>query len=56
MLYNNVLELIGNIFVVRLNNLGCINGCFNIYVKLEKVNLVGSIKDRVVYEMLEGLE
>ncbi len=35
MLYNNALELIGNTPVVRLNNLGCTNGCSNIYVKLE---------------------
>ncbi|EQF25324.1 cysteine synthase A [Clostridioides difficile CD160] len=56
MLYNNALELIGNTPVVRLSNLGCTNGCFNIYVKLEKVNPAGSIKDRAVYEMLEGLE
>ena len=56
MLYNNALELIGNTPVVRLNNLGCTNGCSNIYVKLEKVNPAGSIKDRAVYEMLEGLE
>ncbi|HBH2659445.1 TPA: cysteine synthase A [Clostridioides difficile] len=56
MLYNNALELIGNTPVVRLNNLGCTNECSNIYVKLEKVNPAGSIKDRAVYEMLEGLE
>ncbi|MBY2430765.1 cysteine synthase A [Clostridioides difficile] len=56
MLYNNALELIGNTPVVRLNNLDCTNGCSNIYVKLEKVNPAGSIKDRAVYEMLEGLE
>ncbi|HBG2784725.1 TPA: cysteine synthase A [Clostridioides difficile] len=56
MLYNNALELIGSTPVVRLNNLGCTNGCSNIYVKLEKVNPAGSIKDRAVYEMLEGLE
>lgn len=56
MLYNNALELIGNTPAVRLNNLGCTNGCSNIYVKLEKVNPAGSIKDRAVYEMLEGLE
>lgn len=52
MIYNNVVELIGNTPMLKINNLGV----EDVYVKLEKVNPGGSIKDRAVYEMIEGLE
>ena len=52
MINNNVLDMIGNTPMIKLNNIG--NS--NIYVKLEKYNLVGSIKDRAVYYMVENLE
>lgn len=52
MIYNNVVDLIGNTPMLKLNNLG-VEG---LYVKLEKVNPGGSIKDRAVYEMINGLE
>ncbi|WP_344743428.1 pyridoxal-phosphate dependent enzyme, partial [Asaccharospora irregularis] len=52
MIYNNVVDLIGNTPMLKLNNLGV----EDLYVKLEKVNPGGSIKDRAVYEMINGLE
>ena len=52
MINNNVLDMIGNTPMIKLNNIG--NS--NLYVKLEKHNLAGSIKDRAVYYMGENLE
>lgn len=52
MVNENILSMIGNTPMVRLNNIG--NS--NIYVKLEKYNPAGSVKDRAVYFMIEGLE
>lgn len=52
MINNNVLDMIGNTPMVNLYNIG--RG--NIYVKLEKYNPAGSIKDRAVYYMVENLE
>lgn len=54
MIYENILELIGNTPVVKLN--------FNeeniadIYVKLEKFNIGGSVKDRAALGMIEAAE
>ena len=52
MINNNVLDMIGNAPMIKLNNIG--NS--NIYVKLAKYNPAGSIKDRAVYYMVENLE
>ena len=52
MIFDNVLTLIGNTPMVRLENLGY----QNIYVKLEKNNPGGSIKDRVAYHMIKFAE
>lgn len=52
MVNNNVLDMIGNTPMIKLNNIG--NS--NLYVKLEKYNPAGSIKDRAVYYMVENLE
>lgn len=52
MINNNVLDMIGNTPMVNLYNIG--RG--NIYVKLEKYNPAGSIKDRAAYYMVENLE
>lgn len=52
MVNENILSMIGNTPMVKLNNLG--NS--NVYVKLEKYNPAGSVKDRAVYFMIEGLE
>lgn len=46
----NILDTIGNTRLVRLKNIG--NG--NIYVKVEKENATGSIKDRAALEMIRG--
>lgn len=46
----NILDTIGNTRLVRLKNIG--NG--NIYVKVEKENATGSIKDRAALEMIKG--
>lgn len=45
-----ILDTIGNTRLVRLKNIG--NG--NIYVKVEKENATGSIKDRAALEMIKG--
>ncbi|WP_396133367.1 pyridoxal-phosphate dependent enzyme, partial [Faecalibacillus intestinalis] len=50
MLYNNVLDLIGKTPIVKLNNIQSEN---NIFLKLEKYNIGGSIKDRAVLGMIE---
>lgn len=50
MLYKNLLDLIGNTPLYRLNQFP------NIYVKLEKFNLGGSIKDRIALEIIENAE
>ena len=52
MINNNVLDMIGDTPMIKLNNIG--NS--NLYVKLEKYNPAGSIKDRAVYYMVENLE
>lgn len=52
MIYNNVLELIGKTPILKLNNIQDNN---NIYLKLEKYNSGGSIKDRAVLGMIEDL-
>lgn len=54
MIYNNVLDLIGNTPVIKLN--------FNdedmadVYIKLEKFNIGGSVKDRAALGMIEAAE
>ncbi|MDR1773376.1 MAG: cysteine synthase A [Clostridioides sp.] len=51
MIYKNVIELIGKTPFYNLSNLN-----ENVFVKLEKTNPGGSVKDRAVLGMLEGLE
>jgi cysteine synthase A len=51
----NVLELIGQTPVVKLNNMGLTNGA-KVYVKLEGFNPAGSIKDRPGLYMIEKAE
>ena len=53
MIYNNILELIGKTPILKLNNIQ--NNNNNIYLKLEKYNSGGSIKDRAVLGMIEDL-
>ena len=52
MIYKNALELIGNTPMVSLESIGF----ENVYVKLEKYNPGGSIKDRRALSMIEGAE
>lgn len=54
MLYNNVLGLVGNTPLVKLNKIS--EGLkANIYLKIEKNNLSGSIKDRASLQMIQDL-
>ena len=52
MIYQNLTELIGKTPVVKLNKLFKYN---NVYAKLEKYNISGSVKDRAVYQILIDL-
>ena len=52
MIYKNAIELIGNTPTVSLESIGF----ENVYVKLEKYNPGGSIKDRIALSMIEGAE
>lgn len=52
MIYKNGLELIGNTPIISLDGIGY----ENVYVKLEKYNPGGSIKDRIALSMIEGAE
>jgi len=54
MRFNNILETIGNTPLVRINNL--FSGEYEVYVKLEKTNPGGSIKDRIALSMVEDAE
>ena len=51
MIYNNILELIGNTPIVKLNKIGKNLKC-NLFVKCEFFNAGGSIKDRIGYNMV----
>lgn len=51
MIYNNILDAMGNTPVIRLNKL-CEKGCADILVKFEGLNVGGSIKTRTAYNMI----
>lgn len=53
-IYENMLELIGNTPLVRLNRIN--NGCAEIVIKKESSNPGGSIKDRPAYAMIQEAE
>ena len=55
MIYENILELIGNTPVVKLN-LEKEENIADVYIKLEKYNLGGSVKDRAALGMIEAAE
>jgi cysteine synthase B len=55
MIYNNILESIGNTPMVKINLLNRKKGV-NIYAKLEGVNPGGSIKDRIALKMISQAE
>ena len=52
--YNNILELIGNTPIVKINKLN--TGLANIFAKIESFNPTGSIKDRAALSMIEDAE
>ncbi|OQY40665.1 MAG: cysteine synthase A [Fusobacteriia bacterium 4572_74] len=52
-MYENIVELIGNTPMVRLKKE---KGLADIYVKLEKFNPSGSVKDRAAYQMIIDAE
>lgn len=53
-IFNNVLEMVGNTPMVRVNNLD--TGPCELYLKLELQNPGGSIKDRIAVEMIDAAE
>jgi cysteine synthase len=55
MIANNMLELIGNTPMVKINNMVS-KPRIDIYLKLEKFNPGGSIKDRIAKYMIENAE
>ncbi len=55
MLYQNILETIGNTPIVKINKINP-NQKVNIYIKLEGQNPGGSVKDRIAISMIEDAE
>jgi cysteine synthase B len=55
MIYENILQTIGNTPLVRINKLNP-NKNVSIYVKIEGNNPTGSIKDRIALKMIEQAE
>jgi cysteine synthase len=55
MIARNILDLIGNTPMVKINNLHA-NPNMEMYVKLEKFNIGGSVKDRIAKYMIEQAE
>ena len=52
--YDNILETIGNTPLVRLNRLAPQG--VNVYVKVESMNPMGSVKDRMARAVIEHAE
>ena len=55
MIYESILDLIGNTPMVRINSLNT-NKKLEMYLKLEKFNATGSVKDRIAKYMIESAE
>ena len=55
-IFNNVLEMIGNTPMVKLNNIFSDYPEADIYAKIEFVNPGGSMKDRIALKMIEKAE
>ena len=53
MVYENLIDLIGNTPVIKLNNIFS-GDIADIYVKLEAYNLGNSVKDRAALGMIEA--
>jgi cysteine synthase A len=56
MIYNGVLELVGRTPILKINKLVNDENIADIYVKLEKFNPGGSVKDRAALGMIEKAE
>ena len=56
MVYKNLLDLIGNTQIVKLNNIFDDENIADIYDKLEGFNLGSSVKDRAALGMIEAAE
>ena len=54
MIYNNILETIGNTPIVRLNRMGPDN--VTLYVKVESFNPMASVKDRLAFAIVNDAE
>lgn len=54
MIYDNILETIGNTPVVRLNRMGPDHA--DVYVKVESFNPMASVKDRLAYAIITDAE
>lgn len=54
MIYNSILDTIGNTPVVRLNNIAPDH--VNMYVKVESFNPMGSVKDRLAFAVIDDAE
>ena len=54
MIYDNILETIGNTPIVRLNRIALKNQ--NIYAKLEAFNPLASVKDRLAIAIIDDAE
>ena len=54
MIYNNILETIGNTPIVRLNKMGPDN--VDLYVKIESFNPLSSVKDRLAIAIITDAE
>lgn len=55
MIYDNILQVVGNTPVVRLHRIGKDQSA-ELYAKCEFLNPGGSVKDRIAVRMVEGLE
>ena len=55
MIYENILQTIGNTPLVRINHVNP-NKKVSIYAKIEGNNPTGSIKDRIALKMIEQAE
>ncbi len=55
MVYNNILEAMGNTPMVKLNHM-VDEDCADVYVKVEGLNVGGSIKSRTAYNMIIDAE
>jgi cystathionine beta-synthase/cysteine synthase A len=55
MIYDNILQVVGNTPVVKLHRIGA-DCSAELYAKCEFLNPGGSVKDRIAVRMVEGLE